>query len=97
MKYSNEIKCGKCGRWNHWHNRIFDICYFCGEFLDVQNIYKEAREQEKTTIRESTHFLIIRKEDKWYLRILKRILTVVNLIFIALVTFMVFLISITPG
>jgi len=97
MSFKNEIKCQRCGRWNHWENRIFDVCYFCGEFLDIQSIYKEARETERAIHYENTSFLVIRKHDKWYIRIIKKIFAVVNLIFIALVGFMVFLVSIAPG
>ncbi len=97
MSFINEIKCKKCGRWNHWNNRIFEVCFFCGDFLDIQSIYKESREQERQTIHEATSFLIIRKKDKWPLRVVKRIFAVINLIFLAILTFMVFLVSIAPG
>lgn len=97
MSFINEIKCNKCGRWNHWNNNIFEVCFFCGEFLDIQSIFKESKEQARITTYENNSFLIIRKNDKWPLRIVKRIFAVINLIFIALITFMVFLVSMAPG
>jgi len=63
----------------------------------MQSIFKESRDQARITEYEENSFLIIRKQDTWPLRIIKRIFALVNMIFIALLTFLIFLVSIAPG
>jgi hypothetical protein len=82
LVYTNEIKCNKCGSWNKWNNQIFETCYICGDFLDIQTIKKEAQDQERDTLYQDNSFLIIRKNDHLLLRFVKRILSIVNLVFV---------------
>ena len=89
----HQVKCDHCHQWTDGHKAF---CSHCGEMLtEIQLEYERQKRTEDADLR---HLLInINPDDPIIIRFFKRIIRTVQIIFFALLSFMMWLIAMTPG
>ena len=92
----NEKKCPVCGKWSQLNEIPDDVCVHCGKNLNEYSIQKEERLVREQEI-EKKDFLTIKPSDSFPLVILKKILTVANIIFMAFISFILWLVTVVTG
>jgi ribosomal protein L32 len=91
MKPASEKKCPSCGHWTAWNRAKDDVCAHCGAALSDYEQKKEAR-NEKMRAAPSGLFPV-HPNDSLVLKIGKYTLNGLNIIFTAIVSFIVWLIT----
>ena len=90
-------KCPHCGEWSSWQVSVHDRCLHCGQALAGRDLeYYEKRQKELKTNEENWIFFIREKDPNW-MKVLKKVGNVFYTIYIAILTFLAWLIAITPG
>ncbi|WP_297334808.1 class I tRNA ligase family protein [Algoriphagus sp.] len=90
-------KCPHCEKWSRWNMNLTDPCEHCGQPLggkDLKN--QERREQEQLKNTENWLFTI-KKTDSSLLVFLKKIGNSFYTIFMAILSFLLWLIAVMPG
>jgi hypothetical protein len=89
-----EIKCKHCNTWNSFRDDSA-LCTHCGKALvDITSEDLESLERRKTT---GEIKIKINPNDSWTIRALKRLFNVVQLIFLSILSFILWLIFAGPG
>jgi hypothetical protein len=90
-----ETKCPKCEKWQPTNGESSAQCVFCDAYLHPD---KRVREVEKRRIEKSKpFFILIHKNDQWYVKIYKWVFNVVQLVFVSIVSFVVWLVTLLAG
>jgi len=89
-------KCPHCGQWSTWNQDPADRCDHCGNVLDPdalarQHASDERKEEESQ--RFSVDFIKIDPDDPFFLRFFKKIGLGFQVLFVAIVTFIIWLIA----
>ncbi len=91
---TKEIKCKHCNTWNS----VFEnnaLCKHCGKTLvDITSEDLESIERRKTS---GEIKIQINPNDPWLLRAVKQVFNVVQLIFLSILSFILWLIFAGPG
>lgn len=90
-------KCPHCGEWSSWNMNLTDRCEHCGQPLggkDLKN--QERREQEQLKNTEDWLFAI-KKTDSPFVVSLKKIGNFFYTVFMAIISFILWLIAALPG
>jgi hypothetical protein len=93
-------KCPNCGEWSDWNQNPTDRCEHCGSILDpVAVARQEAREErrQEEADRFTVKFIEINPDDPWYLQIIKRMGLGIQIAFVSIVSFILWLIAILAG
>jgi hypothetical protein len=86
-------KCLACQQWSHWQQQAADRCEHCGELLDPR-AQNEAQQQAATEHQRGGIQLIeIKPEDGGAIRFFKTIVRGGQLLFIAIIGFIVWLVT----
>lgn len=86
-------KCPSCQQWSHWQQQAADRCEHCGELLDPR-AQGEAQQQAATEhLRGGIQLVAINPEDGGLLRFFKTIVRGGQLLFIAIIGFVVWLVT----
>jgi len=86
-------KCPYCQQWSAWHLQPTDRCEHCGQLLDPRahdHAQQAATEQQKPGIR----LLEIGPDDKGLLRLLKLLVRGGQLLFVAIMGFFIWLVTV---
>jgi predicted amidophosphoribosyltransferase len=91
-------KCPNCQQWSVWQQRSSDSCEHCGELLDPRG-QQSALEREKATNQKMYSVLLIeiKPDDSALVRFFKTIIRGGQLLFAALMAFMVWLVTLAAG
>ncbi len=93
----SEKKCPHCGKWSKWNNSLQDACDHCGQPLaktEIEREEKRAREREKN---EKDWMFYIHPEDNGIVRFFKKTGNLFYTVFMAIMTFIMWLIAALPG
>jgi DNA-directed RNA polymerase subunit RPC12/RpoP len=95
MAPENEIKCPACGKWSVWEQKETDTCIHCGAILrpisdaERENIQKR-REVEYVNVP-------INDSDALVVKLFKHVFNFIQMIFIAVISFFIWLFAAGPG
>ncbi|GAB3740569.1 hypothetical protein GCM10027594_20490 [Hymenobacter agri] len=90
-------KCPACQQWSHWQQQAHDRCEHCGELLDPR-AQQEATERAATEhLRGGIQLIEIGPDDSDLVRFLKTIARGGQLVFIAILGFIVWLVTVLTG
>jgi hypothetical protein len=91
----HRIKCHQCGNWSQGS---VENCEVCGVILD-KNVYLKSISEERNPKEKSSRpdFFIINKEDGVLLVIWKRILQAGYLVFMAIMSFIIWFVALFSG
>lgn len=93
----DQKKCPHCGNWSAWNLNLTDVCDQCGKTLggkDLEN--HEKREADKKTNEENWMFNI-KDSDSDFKKGLKKVGNFFYTIFMAIISFILWLIAALPG
>lgn len=93
-------KCPHCGQWSAWNQEPTDRCQFCQHLLDPDAFARQqAQEDRKAEEKErfTVDFIKIDPDDPFFLKFFKRIGLGFQLLFVAIMTFILWLIAFLAG
>lgn len=94
MELARQLKCKHCGEWNEFTSDS-QACNSCGHsFVVVSEAEAESLERRKTT---GDINIPIHPDDSWLKRNLKHIFNFVQVIFLAILSFFLWLFAAGPG
>jgi len=90
-----ETKCLKCDKWQPTNGESAARCVFCDAFLHPDKRMRdlENRKREKS----KPFFTVIYRNDQWYVKIYKWVFNVVQLVFVSIISFIVWLATLLAG
>ena len=91
----SQKKCPHCGQWTVWNQGMDDTCSHCGHLLSTHLREKEARAKR---IYEAPKGLFpVQATDGLFLRIGKQTLNVTHIAFMALVSFVMWFVTVVAS
>ncbi len=90
---SVESKCVNCSKWSYSSGMIEDRCLHCGEYIDPQRFLNTNKKLTDQLIEKQSNKLFILENDNWITIMLKKTLFYLQISFISLVSFIIWLIS----
>lgn len=93
-------KCPNCGKWSRWNQNPTDRCEYCNSILDpVAVARQQAREERKQEESErfTIDFIKIDPDDPWYINIFKKVGLGIQVVFAAIISFILWLIAVLAG
>ena len=93
-------KCPTCGQWSDWNQNSDDLCQHCGAVLDPQGV--RARQlQEEEAFRQQKNINIALIEiypyDSAFTRFWKRIVQGFQLTLMAIISFIIWVVTVLAG
>jgi hypothetical protein len=85
-------KCPACGQWSHWQQQAADRCEHCGQLLDPRT-HNEARQAAAAPPRGGIQLMEVKPEDKGLVWFFKSMVRGGQLLFIAIIGFIVWLVT----
>ncbi|HSI91726.1 MAG TPA: hypothetical protein VK927_11455 [Adhaeribacter sp.] len=93
-------KCPACGQWSGWHKNPDDRCEHCGAILDPQGL-KARNLREEEAFRQEQQFNItlidIHPYDSAFTRFWKNIVRAFQITLMAIISFIIWFITILAG
>jgi endogenous inhibitor of DNA gyrase (YacG/DUF329 family) len=93
-------KCPQCGQWSEWTGNAADLCPYCGSILDekgfIRQVEKEEREAEEKKKFNIT-FIEIYPDDYKLVVFFKREVQGFQIAFVAILSFILWLIALLAG
>lgn len=92
-------KCPACGQWSKWNQNFEDRCEHCGKLLapvelkDQEEIQEMAEKNEKFSI----SLVQIHPDDNFLVAGIKRVIQAFQLVFMGIVSFLVWLATAVAG
>lgn len=92
-------KCAACGQWSSWTLSPTDRCQHCGALLADQSTLSAASRKEEKQEKKKFEVGIIEiyPTDAWPVVILKRLVQVVQISFVAIVSFIIWFLTMLAG
>ncbi|GMQ27701.1 hypothetical protein [Algoriphagus confluentis] len=90
-------KCPHCGEWSTWTMRLTDLCEHCGKTLGGKDLENQQRREETIKANEKNWMFFIDENDPVWKANLKKIGNFFYTIFMAIVSFILWLIAALPG
>jgi transcription initiation factor TFIIIB Brf1 subunit/transcription initiation factor TFIIB len=99
-KLVHQKKCPNCGQWTVWNQSVEDICQHCGAVLDEEGLRRRAQkeeEKEKQAERFNLVMIEIYPTDGPFTVFYKRIIQAFQITFMAILSFIIWLVTILAG
>lgn len=92
-----EKKCPHCGEWSTWNQQLTDSCNHCGRTLGGKDLdYQEKRAAQEQKNIENWIFNI-KESDSNFVKGWKEVGNFFYTVYLAIITFIVWLIAALPG
>lgn len=93
----SQKKCPNCGEWSIWTNNYEDRCEHCGEILSPVDLARQQKKEVENIKNEKSGMFYINPEDSGIKRFFKNSGNVFYTVFMAIMTFIMWLIAALPG
>ncbi|GAA4304949.1 hypothetical protein GCM10023183_18680 [Nibribacter koreensis] len=93
-------KCPHCQQWSAWHHQVTDRCEHCHELLDPkahQRLLAQDEREEEESKKINIALIEILPTDSAFTRFWKRIVQGFQLMFMAILSFILWLIALLAG
>lgn len=90
-------KCPNCTLWTSWSTGLYDQCEHCGAQLNQRAIEEKKKRENKIIEDYENSWLTIKPDDSTFIVIIKNIVKSVQLMFMAIVSFFLWLIFAISG
>jgi hypothetical protein len=94
-------KCKNCGNWSPWQQNINDTCHFCGQLLDEEAFLAKAKAEaeasEDKPYQLNFDLIKIYPTDSFPLKMGKRLVQAVQLSFVAVLSFILWVLTLLAG
>lgn len=97
--FKSSKKCLYCGYWSEWNQKPTDTCEHCGALLDDEQLLRTAAREAEKNQKKSYEIDIIRiyPTDSTVTVFFKRIIQVLQYSFIAIVSFILWVLTMLAG
>ncbi|KAA5540364.1 hypothetical protein [Adhaeribacter rhizoryzae] len=97
--FKSSKKCPHCGEWSEWNQHPTDTCQFCGALLDDRTLLREAAREAESKNKKQLEIDIIEvyPTDSFFVKIGKRIIQAIQISFIAIVSFIIWFLTMLAG
>ena len=92
-----EKKCPNCGKWSKWTQDLQDVCEHCGNELSLKEKENIKRMESHIQDREENWMFYIKASDPSWLVYLKKTGNLFYTIFMAIISFILWLVAAFPG
>ncbi|WP_226389526.1 hypothetical protein [Penaeicola halotolerans] len=92
-----EKKCENCGQWSSWNGKSSDTCEHCGELLSSKSYQYDHEKQSSEAARDYKGIFKITDEDSGLIRVFKKIGNFGYFIFMAILSFLAWVVAALPG
>jgi hypothetical protein len=97
--FQSSKKCPGCGKWSDWNKEITDTCQHCGVLLSDRTSFsaaaREAEQQKQKPF--DIGIVTIHPHDSWPVVAVKRVVQAVQISFMAVVTFIIWFLTMLAG
>ena len=93
----SQKKCPHCGEWSVWTNNYEDRCEHCGEFLSPVELERKEKFILEQDRQEKGWMFYINPEDSGAKKFFKKSGNLFYTVFMAIMTFIMWLIAALPG
>ena len=95
-------KCPNCGKYSEWDNSIHATCNFCGEVLDPRTLHKvqvaeEKKKQAQLRFEHPVFWVSIKPTDPPLVKFGKEILRGAQLVYMAVISFLLWVAAVVAG
>ena len=92
-------KCQHCGEWSEWKQQPTDTCQYCGALLDDRTLLREAAREAELKKKKGIAIDIIQiyPTDSFLVKIGKRLIQAIQISFIAIVSFIIWFLTMLAG
>ncbi len=101
MSFQSTKKCRNCGNWSPWNQQVNDTCHFCGRLLDEKGFLAKAKSEveanEKKPYELNFDLIPIYPTDSFLVKLGKRMLQAVQISFIAILSFILWFLTMLAG
>ena len=97
--FKSSKKCPHCGEWSEWKQQPTDTCQYCGALLDDRTLLREAAREAELRNNKSMEIDIIEvyPTDSFPVKVGKRIIQALQISFIAIVSFIIWFLTMLAG
>lgn len=92
-----EKKCPHCGEWSKWNKNIEDLCEHCGQPLGGRDLEFHQNRQKDIQANKEQWIFYIKESDSDFMKGLKKVGNIFYTIYMAIVTFLAWLVAVLPG
>ena len=93
----SQKKCPNCGKWSNWNNNLEDRCEHCGELLSPIELDRKTKKEDEIDRQEKDWMFYINPEDSGLVKFFKKSGNLFYTVFMAIMTFIMWLIAALPG
>lgn len=93
----HQKKCPECGEWSIWEQSHEDLCEHCGALLSPEAFKRQEKRAEYQEASKKKWIFYIEEDDGALMRFFKKTGNTIYLIYMAILTFIMWLIAVTPG
>jgi predicted amidophosphoribosyltransferase len=93
----DQKKCPHCGKWSSWNRNLSDLCDHCGKTLGGKDLENQERMLEDRQKSEINWMFNPNESDSSFIKGLKKIGNFFYTIFMAIISFILWLIAVLPG
>ncbi len=93
----SQKKCPHCGRWSEWNQNLTDRCEYCGKPLAQEALDRAQKRAEEKSQSEKDWMFYIHPDDSDLLIFFKKAGNLFYTVFMAIISFIMWLIAILPG
>ncbi|WP_146153626.1 hypothetical protein [Adhaeribacter arboris] len=101
QSFQSTKKCKNCGNWSPWNQQINDTCHFCGHLLDEEAFLAQAKAEaeanEKKPYQINIDLIKIYPTDSFLVKIGKRMVQAVQISFVAILSFILWFLTMLAG
>lgn len=93
----SQKKCSNCGKWSSWSNSVEDRCEHCNELLSPSEYERKQKIKQEKERQEKNWMFYIDPDDSGIVKFFKKSGNVFYTVFMAIMTFIMWLIAALPG
>ena len=97
--FKSSKKCRYCGEWSEWNQKSTDTCEHCGALLDDEKLLRMAAREAAKNEKKPYDLAIMQiyPTDSGLVVFFKRIIQVLQFSFIAIVSFIIWVLTLVAG
>jgi predicted amidophosphoribosyltransferase len=92
-----EKKCPHCGNWSEWSGNLDEACSVCGKPLGGKDLHYHQKRQTEKKANDENWIFYIKETDNAFVKNAKIVGNFFYTIYMAIITFLVWLIAMLPG
>jgi methionyl-tRNA synthetase len=93
----DQKKCPHCGKWSSWKLNLTDLCDHCGRVLGGKDLENQEKRLADTKANEDNWMFNIKDTDSDFTKVIKKVGNFFYTIFMAIISFILWLIAALPG